>query len=156
MSFQGDVCQEWVTVLKIFVGFPTSGMDILHIKSISTVLHLDLCHQTTRKLVKIHVFRLCFDACSPLWGSDVDVSSSRCVDCGRPGGALRWVEAVLSNCDKDGYPPRKLTWQWKINHEWRCLSYSKEGLSKKTKMEPENHRFEREKHLQTTNFEVPC
>ena len=46
-----------------FVGFPTIGMDILlvHLKSISTVLHLDLRHQTTRKLVKIHVFRLYFD-----------------------------------------------------------------------------------------------
>ena len=20
-------------------------------------------------------------------------------------------------------PPRKLTWQWKIHHEWRCISY---------------------------------
>ena len=48
--------------IKDFVGFPTSGMDILHIKSISTVLHLDLRHQTTRKLVKKnHVFRLYFD-----------------------------------------------------------------------------------------------
>ena len=48
-----------------------------------------------------------FRWCYPLWGSDVDVSSSRCVDCGRPGGAPRWVEAVLSNCEKDNYPPKK-------------------------------------------------
>ena len=41
----------------------------------------------------------------------------------------RWI---LSNMAIFGYPfvkkigpPRKLTWQWKIHHEWRCISYWK-------------------------------
>ena len=25
--------------------------------------------------------------------------------------------------------PQKLTWQWKIHHEWRCISYCKLGVS---------------------------
>ena len=29
----------------------------------------------------------------------------------------------------EGYPPKKLTWQWKIHHEWRCISYWTWGFS---------------------------
>ena len=47
-----------------------------------------------------------FDAANPEWGTHF----------------YRVREGVI-------FPPRKLTWQWKTNHEWRCISYSKWGYS---------------------------
>ena len=36
---------------------------------------------------------------------------------------------IFERLSKTGLPPRTRTWQWKIHHEWRCMSYLKMGVS---------------------------